>query len=106
MLRRPAIFPRFANAHMSPLRHALPFVLLGLVLGSPLALTACGPKAEAVCDHIDALVEASMKVKPTPSQAAEARSNCLERMRETDAACRACAMRAQSKAEVVACKCL
>ncbi len=97
---------------MSPYRSMLPLRPLVLASGALLAfvslgsLTACGPKPEAVCDHIDGLVEADMKVKPTPSQAAEARSNCVERMSETDAICRACAMRAKSRAEVMACKCL
>ncbi len=75
------------------------------LLAATLVLVGCQPKPEAVCDHIDGLVEATMKVKPTPSQAAEARSNCLERMKDTDAACRRCAMRAKSRADVLACKC-
>lgn len=88
---------------MSPLRRA-PWILATLLSSTLLAL-ACGPKPEAVCDHIDALVEASMKVKPSPSQALEARSNCVERMREQDETCRRCAMAARSRAEVLACKC-
>jgi hypothetical protein len=110
MLFARALARSFAGyAHMSLLRNPARPLLLCLGASSALvilSLAACGPKPEAVCDHIDALVEASMKVKPTPSQAAEARSNCLERMNETDASCRACAMRAKSRAEVVACRCL
>jgi hypothetical protein len=83
--------------------HSFVLVAASLIV----ALVACNRTTpEAVCDHIDDLVEASMKVKPTPSQASEARSNCVERMREKDATCRDCAMHAKSRAEVMACKCL
>jgi hypothetical protein len=85
--------------------HATSTTVVLLILASLAGLLACGPTPERVCDHIDALVEASMKVKPSPSQAAEARSNCVERMRDRDDACRRCAMAAKSRAEVMACKC-